>query len=117
MPKFVLVDHSLKNLGGHHYPYAYSVLQAAQRCGWQPVLAVNREFSERQALPQAWRVHALFAHESYSRYTLDTQAQVAQDGTAAPDRRWRRLRGWWQTRARARRAADFARDCTTLFAL
>ena len=108
MPKFVLIDHSLKNLGGHHYPYAYSVLEAAQHLGWQPILATNRSFAEQSTLPGSWRVHTLFAHASYSRYTLDTQAM---------NHGWRPLRRWWHSRMRARLAADFAQDCTRLFEL
>lgn len=117
MPKFVLIDHSLKDLGGHHYPYAYNILAAAQRSGWQPVLATHRRFAQQSALPADWRIHALYAHESYSRYTLDTQAQL---GAAAPDtasRQWPRLRAWWTAAARRRLAARFAHDCARLFAL
>ena len=117
MPKFILIDQSLRDLGGHHYPYAHTVLSAAQRAGWQPVLAVNRSFRERAALPVAWRVHSLYAHESYSRHTLDTQALAAQNpatGRAAPRPAFAR---WWRARMRSRRAAHFARDCARLFEL
>ena len=117
MPKFILIDHSLRDLGGHHYPYAYTVLSAAQRLGWQPVLAVNRCFSQHASLPCRWRVHALFAHESYSRYTLDTQARAAPDSADAAISRRQVLGRWWAARVRRRRAADFARDCARLFAL
>jgi hypothetical protein len=117
MPKFILIDQSLRDLGGHHYPYAQTVLSAAQHSGWQPVLAVNRRFSQRAALPTDWRVHALFAHESYSRHTLDTQARLAAG--AAPAGGWqpRGLAGWWRNVMRRRRAAHFARDCARVFAL
>jgi hypothetical protein len=111
MPKFVLIDHSLKDLGGHHYPYAYNVLAAAQLNGWQPVLVTHRQFARQSALPAQWRVHALFRHESYSRYTLDTQAHLSAIPAAAAYRRW------WATRARRRLAASFARDCARLFEL
>jgi len=121
MPKFVLIDHSLKDLGGHHYPYAYSVLSAAERCGWEPVLAVNRRFAQRAALPAAWRVHALYAHASYSRHTLDTQARQPGDAPAstgtpgAAEAARARLRNWWRERARRRLARHFSRDCARLF--
>ncbi len=117
MPKFVLIDHSLKDLGGHHYPYAYNVLAAAQRNGWQPVLATHRRFAQQSALPPQWRVHALYTHESYSRYTLDTQAQLTASALGAVHRRWSGVGHWWAARARARLAARFARDCARLFAL
>ena len=118
MPKFILIDQSLRDLGGHHYPYAHSVLSAAQRAGWQPVLAVNRRFRQHAALPLPWRVHALYAHESYSRYTLDTQALAGQRPAAHGAAAWRRtLADWWRARMRRRHAAHFARDCARLFEL
>jgi hypothetical protein len=117
MPKFVLIDHSLKDLGGHHYPYAYNVLAAAQRAGWQPVLVTHRNFTQHSALPPDWRVHAIYAHPSYSRYTLDTQAQLALPGPdASKRRRWRAPR-WWASLARRRRARQFAQGCARLFEL
>jgi hypothetical protein len=117
MPKFVLIDHSLKDLGGHHYPYAYSVLAAAQRAGWQPVLATHRRFAQQDALPPEWRVHALYAHESYSRYTLDTQAQLTARAAGARQGHWQRTRRWWAARVRTRLATRFALDCAKLFEL
>ena len=46
MPKFVVIDHSIADLGGHHYGYAAHVLDAAERAGYQPVLATNRRFAQ-----------------------------------------------------------------------
>ncbi|MFQ5502586.1 MAG: hypothetical protein ACE5EQ_09845 [Phycisphaerae bacterium] len=43
--KFILIDHSIKGFGGHHYEYAVHVLNAAQELGFEPILAVNRAFS------------------------------------------------------------------------
>ena len=117
MAKFVLIDHSLKDLGGHHYPYAYNVLAAARRAGWQPVLVTHRRFAQQAALPPEWRVHALYAHESYSRYTLDTQAQLTTPAPGASKTRWHRTRQWWGARVRERLATRFARDCARLFEL
>ena len=45
MPKFIVIDHSITDLGGHHYGYAAHVLRAAERAGYQPVLATNRKFT------------------------------------------------------------------------
>ncbi|MFM2289549.1 MAG: hypothetical protein RL684_2692, partial [Pseudomonadota bacterium] len=117
MRTFLLVDHSLQRLGGHHYPYACSVLEAAERAGFQPVLATHSGFRVRDAVPAHWRLHTLFRRESYSRYTLDIQA-LAGDATG-PRRAgwWARLRAGFEQRARARHAAVFAADCARLFAL
>ncbi len=117
MPKFLLIDHSLKDLGGHHYPYAYSVLAAAHLAGWQPVLVTHRSFVQRSALPPEWRVHALFRHESYSRYTLDTQATLTARKNQPNFAGWQRLRDWWSARGRARLEDQFARDCDRLSVL
>lgn len=65
MQKFVLVEHSLQNLGGHYYTYAYSVLGAAEAAGYQPILAANRAFRDRRALPEHWQVHTLFGAKSH----------------------------------------------------
>ncbi|HJT30633.1 MAG TPA: hypothetical protein VJ783_01105 [Pirellulales bacterium] len=43
MFKFVLIDQSLTDVGGHHYEYARRVLGAAESAGYQPVLAANRK--------------------------------------------------------------------------
>lgn len=117
MPKFLLIDHSLKDLGGHHYPYAYNVLAAAQRAGWEPVLVTHRSFTQHSALPPEWRVHALFHHESYSRYTLDTQATRTAHPSQTTTPGWQRVRNWWSARMRARLGDQFARDCARLFTL
>ena len=47
--KFVLIDHSIRSFAGHHYEYALSVLDAAARAGYSPVLAAHRELP-REAL-------------------------------------------------------------------
>lgn len=117
MPKFLLIDHSLKDLGGHHYPYAYSVLAAAQCAGWQPVLVTHRSFTQHSALPPEWRVHSLFQHESYSRYTLDTQATLTNRANRSNIPGWGCVREWWTARARTRLAAQFAEDCEQLFTI
>ena len=51
MPNFVVIDHSIKDLGGHHYGYAAHVLRAAERAGYQPVLATNRKFANSAEAP------------------------------------------------------------------
>jgi len=51
MPNFVVIDHSITDLGGHHYGYAAHVLRAAERAGYQPVLATNRKFANSAEAP------------------------------------------------------------------
>lgn len=55
MSKFILIDHSIKGFGGHHYEYAIHVLQAAKDKGYEPVLVVNKDFSADTS-DAPWRV-------------------------------------------------------------
>jgi hypothetical protein len=51
MALFILIDHSIESLGGHHYEYARCVLEAARQAGYRPILAVNKRFAQDPALP------------------------------------------------------------------
>ncbi|MET0533426.1 MAG: hypothetical protein ABW171_04300 [Steroidobacter sp.] len=109
--KFVLIDHSMKDLGGHYYTYASCVLPAAERAGFQPVLAMQRDFRDFAALPASWQSHAVFRHKSYSQRTLDTgNASGGFSGW------WSRTRSKWRARERQRYAESFAEDCAALLA-
>lgn len=107
--KFVLIDHSMKDLGGHYYTYASCVLPAAERAGFQPVLAMHREFRDFAALPGSWQSHAVFRRKSYSQRTLDTGS-----ATGAFSSWWSRTRRMWRARERTRVAESLAADCATL---
>lgn len=65
MSNFVVIDHSVKRIGGHNYEYALHILTAAERQGYHPVLAVNRRFFERQRLPPSWQLLTVFRHTTY----------------------------------------------------
>jgi len=107
--KFVLIDHSMRDLGGHYYTYASCVLPAAERAGFQPVLAMNREFRDFAALPPSWQSYAVFRHKSYSQRTPGSR-----NARGALSRWWARTRQKWRTRARERYSDSFAEDCATL---
>lgn len=114
MRKFILVDHSLRDTGGHHYPYAASVLQAAEDAGFAPALATHRDFRMRSAFPAHWPLLALFPQVSYSAHALDTQAAPKTSRSlrallAAP---WREL---WRQRQRQLHIHRFAATCHDLF--
>ena len=111
MQKFVLLDHSLKDLGGHYYTYASCVLAAAERAGFQPMLATHRDFQEFDALPRTWTAHAVFREKSHSHRMLE-----ATDAGRGIVTTWLdRARSAWRARAGARIAESFAADCRTLF--
>ncbi len=58
MARFVLIDHSIYDLAGHHYQYAVHVLRAAERAGFEPILITNRKF--RHAAAGSWEVHPTY---------------------------------------------------------
>lgn len=70
MPRFYLLDHSLKGPGGHHFDYALHVVQAAAKLGFETVLAGNRRFRGHSDLPRNCRVFPAFRYDTYNRYTL-----------------------------------------------
>lgn len=63
--KFILIDHSIVDVGGHHYEYAVHVLEAAERAGYKPILATNRAF--RSSCP--WEVHPVYTYGFWFRLT------------------------------------------------
>jgi glycosyltransferase involved in cell wall biosynthesis len=42
--KFIIIDHSLCNLQGHHYECSISVAEAASRQGYKPIIVANKTF-------------------------------------------------------------------------
>ncbi len=44
MQKIVIIDHSLRNLDGHHYEYDVSVAEAAERLGYEPIIVSHKAF-------------------------------------------------------------------------
>ncbi len=56
MVRFVVLDHSLTRVGGHHYEQATQILRAADSRGYQPVLVTHRRFSQQDLLPEHWQV-------------------------------------------------------------
>lgn len=67
MAKFILIDHSIIGLAGHHYEYAVRVLQAAQEAGYSPILATNRKFKMAGSVP--WNVFPVYKYGFWFRLT------------------------------------------------
>lgn len=126
MARFVVLDHSLTRVGGHHYEQAVQVLRAATSRGYQAVLATHRRFKQQKLLPASWQVLPLFADESYDcldDYPLDIHGTPLRPHTSeAVARRTRARRpGWlWRIRLsldcrqRRRRIERFAEACRRL---
>ena len=64
MPQFVLIDHSLRSVGGHHYEYAVHVLREAETAGFEIVLATHRRFQDHSHLPATWQVLPVFPYHT-----------------------------------------------------
>ncbi len=52
MKKFIIIDHSLCNLQGHHYECSISVAEAAVIAGYQPIILANRALSRSLLSPE-----------------------------------------------------------------
>ncbi len=50
MKKFVVIDHSLSSLQGHHYECSISLAEAAARVGYQPIIIANKVLPESLTL-------------------------------------------------------------------
>jgi hypothetical protein len=71
MSRLILLDNSLRDVGGHHYQYSRDLLQAADESGRDCVLVAHRRFqSKRARLPPHWQVLSLFQHDGYSSHAL-----------------------------------------------
>jgi hypothetical protein len=120
MAKLVLIDHSLEQVGGHHYEYALHMLQAAAEAGFDIYLAAHRRFSSR-GLPVAAPVFPLFAHNTYAPYASYIGRGLARPMDLIPlpgarDYGWLEpLRQRWCARDRRRRTRHFAEACRELF--
>jgi glycosyltransferase involved in cell wall biosynthesis len=110
--KFILIEHAMRNLGGHYYTYATSVLEAAERAGFQPVLATHQDFSEFDAFPSTWQVHALFPRRSQWLHMIADNKSKDGFFLAKWWRQWNEAR---RTHRRLRRTKEFADACTALF--
>lgn len=88
MPRFVLIDQSITDVGGHHHEYATRVLNAARDAGYSPVLVTHRDF---RGSAEPWPVHAVFR---YGFWQLPYRRRRSFRHAA-------RLRKWW-TRVRVR---------------
>ncbi len=114
MAKFILIDHSLDGIGGHYFEYALHVLKAAERAGFEVVLATNRRFQGSDKLPRQWTVRPVYELTTHSR--LNFSAEIERPPHRRTARPVARIATWWNDRRRRRRIAAFTRDTNSLFA-
>jgi hypothetical protein len=113
MTKFILIDHSLHSVGGHHFEYALQILRAAERAGFEVWLAANRKLRDSDNLPVHWKVRPVYQFTTYTRHRYS--AEIESDETAQANWLSRLVGDWWSDRRRSQRAVAFARDTATLF--
>jgi hypothetical protein len=65
MPRFYLIDQSLKGVGGHHFTYACDLLAAASDANYDVVLVTHRRFRRCSTIPSHWQVVRVFRHSAY----------------------------------------------------
>ena len=125
MAKFILIDHSLRSVGGHHFEYAAGTLQEAEQAGFEVVLATHRDFQQHE-LPDSWQVCPLFQYDVYNKYAIpwnkNHQPRTPTDtATSSTSERpvaakwYGRLRDKWISLDRRRRLASFRSACERLF--
>lgn len=123
MTKLVLIDHSLKRVGGHNHDYAVNVLQAAQQAGQEVVLATHRLFRRQAQQVGDYQVFSIFQYDTFSKYSLFTGGKlwnpdpIAQRATAqySPVGWVTRIgNAWWRYRGQ-QVINSFAASCQRLF--
>ena len=113
MSRFVLIDNSLVEMGGHFFSHAVRVLHAAHDLGLDPVLATNRDFKLSREVPVEWPLYATFRYTALGRYSeFSVAAEGASGGENKKDRYWQRIRRSVGLRKRVR---SFTRSCKDLF--
>jgi glycosyltransferase involved in cell wall biosynthesis len=101
MAKFILVDHSLYGVGGHHYAYAVNVLRAAEAMGHQIVVATHVDFRAPDELPKSWQLLPVFTRDAYRGFSVfngNEQSLRSMTSLHPESRTWgKRTRDWFQT--------------------
>ena len=133
MPKLFVLDPSLHDVGGHHYDYDYHVVCAAQKLGYQTILATHHTFAHHDSFPESCEVIPLFRYHTYNRYSelagirsLQSDERKAKETSRGLipflSSASRSVSNWLDrrkaanpARGRHRRSQSFAQDCAKLF--
>jgi hypothetical protein len=70
LSRLIIVDQSLKGVGGHHFDYVLQVARAAARQNLEVIVAAHRAFSARTNLEHYARIIPHFSQTTYSRFSL-----------------------------------------------
>jgi glycosyltransferase involved in cell wall biosynthesis len=82
--KFILIDNSIIDVGGHHYEYAMHVLRAAEKAGYTPILATNRRFKANDQSP--WRIYPVYKYGFWFRLAEPLWYRLAKKFSSAIQR-------------------------------
>ena len=89
MPRFLLIDQSLRGPAGHHLNYDVEVLRAAAQARFQVALATRRRFA-CGALPPSWQVRRVFAQDAYRTQEIGEAERIQLIGRSTRWSSWRR---------------------------
>lgn len=70
MSRLIIVDQSLKGLGGHHFDYTLQIARAAASRQCEVIVATHRKFRGCSRLDHFARIHPVFRNTTYSRFSL-----------------------------------------------
>ena len=112
LPRFVLLDNSLIEVGGHFLEHALRVLEAAETAGFQPVLASNRKFTQREVIPDNWMVYPVFRYTALGPYSSFSALPESSTDIHANSGLAYSLK---QFLGRRKRVRSFALSCDKLF--
>ena len=89
MPKFILIDHSIRDLGGHHYEYAVRVLDAARVAGLETALATNKSFDCPPGASHT--IYPVFRHTFWENFLGHTAKEGVLARGLSQFHRWNKL--------------------------
>lgn len=125
MSTFLLIDPSLRTIGGHNFEYAWVILEAAERAGYRPVLASQRRFRSLRALPPHWKVLPVLPTDTLDRWlpkspnerclARDVEGQLLPSPFDDGFPRSQRIAQGWHTARAGRRLARTSQAYARLF--
>ncbi len=130
LPKFFIIDQSLKEMGGHHFDYVRLIAEAAGQAGFDTIIGTHKSLRSdaEKELSALAEVRKYFRETTYSAlsHLAGLRELVCRNAAAEPSTKaeakgrisnWKRE--WSQQRkakGRARLLRIFAEDCERFFA-
>ena len=88
MKRLIIIDHSIKGVGGHHLDYALRVLLVAKKQGWRTVLVTNREFAD-EVFQEVDEVYPSFSKTFWENYSAQMQHTNLTNYSLLQDSWWK----------------------------